>query len=358
MKSVFLNTEFLTIFLLSVVGALISYVSIFGVIKLLKSHSLMDNPGKRKIHLAPTPSMGGIGVFLGIIPAWILGVDTEMIIVLILFSTLLLIGVLDDLKDLSAYLRLGVQVGIGITLFVFDFRIDSLHGIFGVTEISSTISFIITVFFTVGIINAFNLIDGINGLAGGIVAINSFVFGTIFYLHSELEYATLSFVLGSSLFGFLLHNFRKKANIFLGDSGSLVLGGAMAIFSLKVFGLNSDNQVLNINLIIGMLLIPVLDVIKVILVRLYNKKEVFDADNSHFHHKILSITKSHTRTSFFIHLMLILVISWIYIASRESNEKVMLILCVSILAINLLIDLILYKKFLSKLTKKSKIESF
>lgn len=351
MKSILLNTELLTIFSLSVIGALISYASIFGVIKLLKQHSLMDKPNERKIHLAPTPSMGGIGVFLGIIPAWFLGVDTEMIIVITLFSTLLLTGVLDDLKDLSAYLRLGVQMGIGITLFFFDFRIDSLHGIFGVSNISSTISFIITIFFTVGIINAFNLIDGINGLAGGIVAINSFVFGTIFYLHSELEYATLSFVLGSSLFGFLLHNFKKKANIFLGDSGSLVLGGAMTIFSLKIFGLNSDSQVLNINLIIGMLLIPVLDVIKVVLVRLYNKKEIFNADNNHFHHKILYITKSHTRASFVIHLMLILVIIWIFIAPRESNEKVMLTLCVFILGINLLIDLILYKRFLSK--KKS-----
>lgn len=350
MKSILLNTELLTIFSLSVVGALISYASIFGVIKLLKLHSLMDKPDDRKIHIVPTPSMGGIGVFLGIIPAWALGASAEMIIVLVLFSLLLLIGVLDDLKDLSAYLRLSLQVCIGVVLFIFDFKIDSLHGIFGITEISSTISFIITVFFTVGIINAFNLIDGINGLAGGIVAINAFVFGTIFYLNAELEYATLSFVLGSSLFGFLLHNFRKKANIFLGDSGSLVLGGAMAIFSLKVFGLESSNQILNINLVIGILLIPVLDVVRVVIVRLLNGRKPFDADNNHIHHKLLKITKSHLKASLIIHsitLVSVLIVPLLL----KNNEKTLLVLCVLVFGINLLIDSILF--LLIKMKKKN-----
>lgn len=350
MKSILLNTELLTIFSLSVVGALISYVSIFGVIKLLKTHSLMDNPDERKIHIAPTPSMGGVGVFLGIIPAWILGADAEMIIVLALFSLLLLIGVLDDLKDLSAYLRLGLQVCIGTVLFIFDFKIDSLHGIFGITEISSIVSFVITVFFTVGIINAFNLIDGINGLAGGIVAINSFVFGTIFYLNSELEYATLSFVLGSSLFGFLFHNFRKKANIFLGDSGSLVLGGAMAIFSLKVFGLESSNQILNINLVIGILLIPVLDVVRVVIVRLLNGRKPFDADNNHIHHKLLKITKSHLKASLIIHLITLISVLIVPLLLK-NNEKTLLVLCVLVFGINLLIDTILF--LLIKLKKRN-----
>jgi UDP-N-acetylmuramyl pentapeptide phosphotransferase/UDP-N-acetylglucosamine-1-phosphate transferase len=350
MKSILLNTEVLTIILLSVVGALISYISIFGVIKLLRLNSLMDNPNERKVHTAPTPSMGGIGVFLGIITAWLLGADTEMIIVLILFSLLLLIGILDDLKDLSAYLRLGIQVCIGIVLFIFDFKIDSLHGIFGITEISSVISFLITVFFTVGIINAFNLIDGINGLAGGIVAINSFVFGTIFYLNSELQYATLSFVLGSSLFGFLLHNFKKKANIFLGDSGSLVLGGAMAIFSLKVFGLESSNQILNINLVIGILLIPVLDVIRVVIVRLLNGRKPFDADNNHIHHKLLKITKSHLKASFIIHLITLISVLIVPLLLK-NNEKTLLVLCVLVFGINLLIDSILF--LLLKFKKKN-----
>lgn len=350
MKSILLNTDVLTICLLSLVGGLISYVSIFGVIKLLRLHHLMDKPGERKIHKIPTPSMGGIGVFLGLIPAWFLGLSPEMIIVVTLFSLLLLIGVLDDLKDLSAYLRLGIQVGIGVVLFVFDFQINSLHGIFGIHEISPAFSFIITTFFTVGIINAFNLIDGINGLAGGIGAINSFVFGVVFHFNSEIEYAALSFVLGSSLIGFLIHNFRKKANIFLGDSGSLVLGGAMAIFSLKVFGLDSSNQLLNVNLVIGILLIPVLDVVRVVIVRLLNGRKPFEADNNHIHHKLLRITKSHLKASIILHsitLISVIVIPLLF----KNNEKTLLILCVLIFGINLLIDSILY--LLIKLKKNN-----
>lgn len=343
-----IEAHYIDMFVLSIVGAVVSYMSILGVIRLLKIYRFMDKPNERKIHEAPTPSMGGVGIFLGGLPAYFLRGEPELFLIFILLFILLVIGTIDDMLDLSAVLRLVLQIGIGITLFYFGFKIDNVHGIFGLNELPEVFSFIITVLFTVGIINAFNLIDGINGLAGGVVALNAIVFGVVFSFNGEYEYATLSFVLASAIVGFLLHNFKKKADIFMGDSGSLVLGGAMAIFSLKVFGLDSENQVLNINLILGMLLVPVLDLLRVVVVRLYDGRKPFDADNNHIHHKLLKITKSHVLSSFFIHavtLVCVLVIPLLY----NNSEKTLLVICVFVFGLNLLIDTLLF--YISKRKK-------
>jgi len=348
MSNIF-EAHYIDMFILSVVGALVSYLSILGVIRLLKIYRFMDKPNERKIHEAPTPTMGGIGIFLGGLPAYFLRGEPELFLIFILLFILLVIGTIDDMLDLSAMLRLVLQLGIGVTLYYFGFKIDNVHGIFGLTELPEVFSFIITVVFTVGIINAFNLIDGINGLAGGVVALNAAVFGVLFSYNGEYEYATMSFVLGSAIVGFLLHNFKKKADIFMGDSGSLVLGGAMAIFSLKVFGLESEHQVLNINLVLGMLLVPVLDLLRVVVVRLYDGRKPFDADNNHIHHKLLKITKSHVRASFLIHfvtLICVLIIPLLY----NNNEKTLLVICVFIFGLNLFIDTLLY--FIAKRKKR------
>ena len=173
-----------------------------------------------------------------------------------------------------------------------------MHGIFGLGEIAVFFQYLLTVLFIVGLTNAYNLIDGIDGLAGGIALIASFGFGILFYILNLSSYSLAAFALAGSLLGFLRFNF-SPAKIFMGDTGSLSVGILLAILAIKLLETTSAlSGFVEVNsffpvFVFALIIVPILDVSQVILVRIMSGRSPFSPDRGHIHHMLLRRGMSH-----------------------------------------------------------------
>lgn len=306
--------------LLAILSFLTSYFIIPRVIYWSKSRNLLDTPDARKSHTIPTPTMGGIGVFVGVLISSIVMMafmpDTfhEFKYILAAITLLFITGLIDDLKDINAFAKLGMQVVVAYIAVVAGIRIESFYGIFGIEELPLYLQYIFTVFLIVGITNAFNLLDGIDGLAGGIGVINSFVLGVLLWNIHVYDYAILAFILGAALFAFLQYNFNP-AKIFMGDTGSLVVGFLLVVLAVKAIQVNAHLQIATLsipNIVVlasSVLLVPVYDTVRVFTKRVLNKKSPFSADSTHLHHRFLKIGFNHRQTALIIYFLNVFVIS-------------------------------------------------
>jgi UDP-N-acetylmuramyl pentapeptide phosphotransferase/UDP-N-acetylglucosamine-1-phosphate transferase len=220
------------------------------------------------------------------------------------------IGLKDDLMDIPAKKKLMFQIITASLLIVIgDFRFTDIQGVFGFHEISYPVSFVITLFFMISLINAFNLIDGIDGLASGVCILISTVLGSWFLLAGHPEYGIMSFSLAGSLIAFFLYNvFGIKNKIFMGDTGSLILGLIMVIMVIKFneFNINqlAPYAIHNAPAVsIGILIIPVIDTLRVFLIRISESHSPFAPDMNHIHHKFLKLGNSHLKSTIYIVLI-------------------------------------------------------
>lgn len=278
---------------------LITIIAIPMVIKWVNKKGFLALPNHRTSHIIPTPSMGGIGIYLGllvVIP--FLTFDIEIVTLLGCVTTLFLTGYWDDRFDMKSMVKLSVQLGCAILLYLSGFKIENLHGIMGVNEIPEIWSNIITIVFIVGVTNAFNLIDGINGLAGSISLINSAFFGLIFLMNNQLNYAIIAFTLCAALLGFLKYNF-SPAKIFMGDTGSLFLGLLMSVFMIKTFQTNISTE-LSMPVSLILIFLPIFDTLRIFSFRILKKRNPFSADKNHLHHLVLKMVQSHTQATLLI----------------------------------------------------------
>jgi len=196
---------------------------------------------------------------------------------------------MDDLKDLAARYKLVIEAGLASLLAVSGIRITSFGGLFGITELHLVAQYIITVVTIVGISNAFNLIDGIDGLAGGLGFMSLVTLGIFLIISKDLNYAMIAFALAGALLGFLYFNFNP-ARIFMGDTGSLVLGFVIAVLCVQLMKINSILSapvVPNIYVFtLGIVMIPVFDTLRVFGTRIWKGHSPFSADKTHIHHLI------------------------------------------------------------------------
>ncbi|BBE50263.1 Undecaprenyl-phosphate alpha-N-acetylglucosaminyl 1-phosphate transferase [Ferriphaselus amnicola] len=253
---------------------------------------LIDKPNERKQHRGEIPLIGGIAIFLALIPAmfsqWAAGVDAILIWAV---SALLLVGALDDRFHLSAKLRLAIQVLIVGVVFSSGTSIHGLGNIFGMgaIELHGVIDFVITAIVVLGIINAVNMVDGVDGLAGSLmlVAVAGMVGLAVWTGH--LEKLPILISLAGALIGFLgfnlRHGFRQHAAIFLGDSGSMFIGILLVILMLRLLDA-SAGQIKPITMI-WLLAVPLLDMCAVIFRRLSQGDSPLVADRNHIHHILL-----------------------------------------------------------------------
>jgi len=276
-----------------VMAFVLTLIFIPPVIFMVKRFKLFDRPNARKEHSVPTPTFGGISIFAGMMVSlvfWFKFYNHPSIITFFLSMILLFgVGIMDDLKDLAARYKLVIEAGVATLLAVSGIRITSFGGLFGINELHIIAQYIITVVTIVGITNAFNLIDGIDGLAGGLGFMSLVTLGIFLTISKDLNYAMIAFAFAGALLGFLYFNFNP-ARIFMGDTGSLVLGFVIAVLCVQLMKINSIHStpvVPNIYVFtLGIVMIPVFDTLRVFGTRIWNGRSPFSADKTHIHHLI------------------------------------------------------------------------
>jgi len=286
----------------------VTYLAIPKIIHFSNQSRLFAKVGERHSHKGEIPIFGGIAIFSGLLFSLLFWAKLEYLqFVLVSLIIIFFIGILDDLLSLTPTRKLiGLFSSVFVFMFLGDLQIQSFHNLFGIQELPQWISILFTIFVTVIITNAYNLIDGIDGLAGGLGSIASFVFGIIFLINSDFQYAILSFTLLGSLLAFLKYNFNP-ASIFMGDTGSLVIGLILSILSIRLIneGVNIPNDQLYINkgpfISIVLLSIPLFDTFRVFFIRVFSGYHPLRPDRNHIHHALLDLGFGHKKSALILY---------------------------------------------------------
>ena len=287
-----------------VLAFLIVYISIPSIVTVAHCKRLYDEPGHRKSHHVSVPHLGGVAIFAGlVITTGIFAKITESIEftpIIASIVVLFFIGVKDDLLIIAPSKKLyGELLSAFIVVVVANLRLTSLHGFLGITEIPYLVSVVLSMFVVIVIVNAYNLIDGIDGLASALGIVSAVAFGVWFRVAGLHNYAILAASLAGSLAAFFIFNvFGKQNKIFMGDTGSLIVGLVISVLAIKF------NQA-NIHLMapfaiasapavsLGFLAVPMFDTIRVFSIRILRKKSPFTPDKNHIHHRLLKLGYSH-----------------------------------------------------------------
>jgi len=325
---------------------LITFFSVPTIIKISRRKNLMDEPGMRSSHIRKIPNLGGIAIFYSIgISASIFAYELFDLYKFLFASMVILlyIGVMDDIVVMRAYKKLVAQIVVSSLIVIgSDIRIRSLFGILGIYELKYIISVVFSIVTFIILINAFNLIDGIDGLAGGYSIICSILFGISYYRLGEYNYplVVLSAVIIGAVLAFLYYNLSnyRTSKIFMGDTGSMLLGFLLAFTSICFINIFIDRALPNVPryhlqsapvIAVAILILPIVDTLNVIIVRLINKKSPFDADKNHIHHKLLKLNLTHRRSSFYIIVYYLFIVSVAYYF-RHININLLLAVIVSL----------------------------
>jgi UDP-GlcNAc:undecaprenyl-phosphate/decaprenyl-phosphate GlcNAc-1-phosphate transferase len=294
-----------------------------SLIKVAVLKRLIDAPSEeRKIHKRSVPTIGGIIIYAGTIFAYTLWYNiedgifydkilksvTEFKLIIATSLILFFVGVKDDIIGTAPVKKLFAHIIVALILVLMgDIRITGLHGIFGVSDIPHWGSVFLSIFTYVVVVNAFNLIDGVDGLAAGVGFISSCAFGTWFVFANEFPYAAMSFALAGALLGFLIFNF-SPAKIFMGDSGSLVIGMFICVLAIKLIEYPIEQldgfwvRVSKPVFAISALAYPLLDTLRIFIIRAVKGQSPFVADRNHIHHRLIDCRYSHKKTVIIIYI--------------------------------------------------------
>lgn len=267
---------------------LLSLFAMPTIIKVAHARELLDRPNHRTVHKKLTPRLGGAAIFAGFTSALtIFGELTDGVQYILAGSLVLFfIGVKDDLATESAFRKFIIQVlAAGIVMLPGDIRITSLYGVFNIYELPEPVSYGFTLLVIIAITNAVNLIDGLDGLAGSITLTVLFTFAFNFWRES-LPLAACAMAMAGGIIGFLRYNIFK-AKIFMGDSGSLVVGFVVAVLAVQFIRLEVTPSSPGVAL--SILIIPVFDTLRVFTIRILSGKSPFEPDKNHLHHRLLEL---------------------------------------------------------------------
>lgn len=290
------------ILLSAALAFLITFFAIPIIIQVSKDKKLFDEPDERKVHKTVIPNLGGLGIFAGFIIATLMGVPSGIASELQYFAAastvIFFLGLKDDILVLSASKKfIGQLVAAGIVIKFGGVQLNNMHGFLGIYEIPHIASIILTIFTIIVITNSFNLIDGVDGLAGSLGVLTTVVFGTYFFFAGQLTYAVMALALAGSILGFLIYNY-SPAKIFMGDTGSLLLGLVNSILVIKFINIAGNSAVklpLEASPAIGfaILMIPLFDTLRVFTLRILDRRSPFSPDRTHVHHFLLDIGFNH-----------------------------------------------------------------
>lgn len=316
------------------------------LIRIIYRFKLFDVPDKRKEHVAPIPTMGGIASITGMAIGCALWFQftQDIFTVSFFFSVIVLlaIGIMDDLKNLPARYKFALQIAVALLIAFSGVRITSFNGLFGINELPVSAQYTFTVLAITGITNAFNLIDGIDGLAGGLGFMSLVILGIFLTLSGDANNAITAFALGGGLLGFLYYNFNP-AKIFMGDTGSLVLGFVISVLCIKLIQLNTGVQqpVLPHSSIfaLSVVMIPVFDTLRVFALRIWSGRSPFSPDKNHIHHLLTNHGWSHN-----IAAKLLCGVHAVVLIVGYLLKDVSLLAGLSILVLIMLITILVFQK--------------
>lgn len=309
----------------------LTYLAIPSIISVAKKKHLYDEPGERRSHTVRTPSLGGIGIFAGTLFSIILWTPfnyfQDLQYILCSFIIIFLIGAKDDIDPISPSKKfLGELFAAAILVFRANVRLTSLYGIFGIGELPYWASIILSIFVIIVIINAFNLIDGINGLSASLGILISVTLGIWFLKVGDgqlaIELSMVAFALAGSLVAFLKYNITP-AKIFMGDTGALLLGLVCSILTIQFIELHKDIGddpyafESAPSIAIAILILPLFDTLRVFTMRLLKGKSPFYPDRTHIHHLLIDAGLSHMQAT-----VLLLVVNIAFLVLAVSLQHI------------------------------------
>ena len=329
--------------LVGVVAMVTSGMVFPWALRFARKHGIVDNPNARKLQRVPVPVFGGVVVYSGIFTGgWLLMLlmpNWTLIVGWVAITIMMCIGTWDDIKDLSAAFRFAVEIVL-VTAFILvtGIYIDDLHGLWGLHEIYPAIGIPLSVFVGVGIINAVNLIDGVDGYSSGYGMLACGCFAIAFWTAWSPVMVCMALIVIGSLIPFFLHNvFGQKSRMFIGDGGTLMLGMMMVVmvfYSLSGKGRLDGMEQRNISItafVLAVMCIPVFDTLRVMTMRMMRGRSPFKPDKTHLHHLFIDMGFSHLGAALFILMMnagvvLIWLLAWKLGASIDVQSYIVVAL--------------------------------
>lgn len=323
---------YITLFVVSLCATWWIFKKILNI-AILKN--IVDNPDERKIQRVPVPVLGGVAVFFGMLIAFTVA-DTiydvsNMFAMICVIMIMLYTGTMDDIINLSPWIRFIIQIIAVLMLILCDgSSIDNFHGLWGVGRLPDLVAIPLTVFACVGIINAINMIDGVNGLSSGYCIVTCIIWGFAFILTGDIGRASLAILSIGALIPFIFHNvFGKKSKMFIGDGGTMMMGIIMSSFVINA--LKTDSTIAAavpenfgmVAFVLAVLAIPVFDTLRVMTARIVRGASPFRPDKTHLHHLLLDYHFSHIGTTAVEILSNLLVIGVWYLAYRLGSSVTM-----------------------------------
>lgn len=320
------------------------------VLKVAKVKGLVDNPDARKLQKTPVPVLGGIAVFFGLLFGLLAFAATSFLVhggdpyvvtkgsslvgigpALLAASIMLYVGALDDIMGLTPKARLLIEVlmMLGI-IYGTGMCVDSMHGLWGIHEISWWIAVPLTVFAGVGIINAYNMVDGVNGLSSGLCMACSCILGGIFFKRGDISNAAFAFCFAGALLPFYIHNvFGNRSKMFIGDAGTMVMGLLVSWFLIRVMS-SRNAEMFNVTaeskgvclaaMMLAIASVPVFDTLRVMTARVFRGVSPFSADKTHLHHVFIATGVSHFVTGLSELLINLFVVAIWYISYKSGLD--------------------------------------
>ena len=328
----FISSVFLTTFALT-------YYLIPKVLWVSREKGLMADVNERSAHITPIPAFGGVAFYICII--LVLSVLQSMRLTFVgnhliaAITLLFMVGLKDDLVVSSARIKLLGQITAAIfIIFSPELMLTSLHGFLGIYEIHPLTSIFLKGFIVIALINSFNLIDGIDGLGAVTGIVIAGTFSWVFYLTNQPYYVMVAICVVGILTGFLRYNLSEgRKKMFMGDSGSLVVGLLLAFLTIRYLGMEPNVSMMTsgylpenrLLFLACVLFIPVFDTLRVILIRIANGKSPFSADRNHIHNVLVDLGLSHRKASAFFGLLNLIVITIYFIFSDKLGHEWLLL---------------------------------
>lgn len=296
-----------------------------------------DKPNHRKVHQKIMPRIGGLAIYLSFaIGVLVMQPNDEYHIPILIGSLIILItGIVDDVKEISPKIKLGGQILASVIVVIYGgLSVEFINLPFGGQLNFGVLSIPITMIWIIGITNAINLIDGLDGLAAGVSSIALFTIAGMAFLFGNPYVMVMALILAVSTLGFLVYNFYP-AKIFMGDTGALFLGFMIGVLSLLGF-----KNVTFISLIIPIVIlgVPISDTLFAIIRRLVNKQPLSSPDKSHLHHCLLRIGYTHRQTVLLIYLMAAMFGLAAFIFSVATLWVALILIAVILIAIELIVE--------------------
>ncbi|MCH7401747.1 undecaprenyl/decaprenyl-phosphate alpha-N-acetylglucosaminyl 1-phosphate transferase [Belliella kenyensis] len=325
------------------------------LILILKKMKMIDAPGGRKIHTGFIPSMGGVGFVIGTFVATITWASFQELVEIRFFLTAFgltfLLGLRDDMVDLKPWQKLLGQLVASYMVVVFgDIRISGLYGFMGIYEIPLIISYAISIFTIVALTNSFNLIDGLDGLAGSLSLV-AFTFLGWWFLQANMNaYSLFAFVLVGGILSFLIYNWHP-AKIFMGDTGSLSLGFALSVMAVIFVDRNGTMAVFegwkfNAPIASGfaLLIVPVYDTCRIFTKRIRRGKSPFSADKSHIHHFMMRMGLRHDQVALSMSGIMLFFIAVMFLGTTFSDYIMLPLVILTAVVLGLRLDVITLRR--------------